>query len=238
MNTYSRAARRARTVAAVMCGGAFAAALLAACGSQPAHSTAATPGSGSGSSTSTGAGTGAAAGSTSPSPSASTSTKPPVQTAPRMPASQCPVSALRVTVSGIRGGAAAGTNYVPLDFTNISSHSCEMYGFPGVSFVTGHPGTQIGDAASRVTTFGSETVTLASGGTAHSWLGIADAGNFPASACRPVTAHWLKAYPPDQFAALYASFTTTVCSKKITGGSTPLTVTPVRPGPGVAGTVP
>jgi hypothetical protein len=155
-----------------------------------------------------------------------------------MPASQCPTSSLRVTVNRTRGGAAAGTNYVPVDFTNISSHSCDMYGFPGVSFVTDHPGTQLGSPASRVTSFSSETVTLASGGTAHSWLGIADAGNFPASACRPVTAHWLRVFPPDQFSALYASFTTMACSKKITSGSTPLTVTPVRPGPGVAGTVP
>jgi hypothetical protein len=143
-----------------------------------------------------------------------------------------------VTVNRTKGSGAAGTSYVPIDFTNISGHSCAMYGFPGVSFVTGPGGGQIGSAASRQTTFGSQTVTLASGGTAHAWLGIADAGNFPPSSCHPVTAHWLKIYPPNQFAALYAKFTSLVCSKQITGGSTPLTVMPVRLGPGNPGTVP
>jgi hypothetical protein len=154
-----------------------------------------------------------------------------------MPATQCPTSALRATVNKTRGGAAAGTNYVPLDFTNTSSHSCDMYGFPGVSFVTGHPGSQIGAAATRQTTFGPETVTLASGATAHAWLGVVDAGNFSPSACGLVTAHWLKIYPPDQFTALYARFTAQACSKKVQG-SDPLIILPVRPGAGTPGRVP
>jgi hypothetical protein len=154
-----------------------------------------------------------------------------------MPATQCPTSALRVTVTRTRGGAAAGTSYVPLDFTNTSGHGCDMYGFPGVSFVAGRPGRQIGAAAARQTTFGPETVRLASGATAHAWLGIADPGNFAPSACHQVTAHWLKIYPPDQFSALYARFTAAVCAKKVSG-SAPLTILPVRPGAGAPGTVP
>jgi hypothetical protein len=230
MNISSPVARRAVTVAALTCGGAFAAALLAACGSQPAHSSSAaaartTPSTSSPSATPS-------------SPSVSPSSQPTAHTQPRMPATQCPTSALRATVNKTKGGAAAGTDYVALEFTNTSSHSCDMYGFPGVSFVTGQAGSQIGAAASRQTTFGPETVTLASGATAHAWLGVVDAGNFSPSACGLVTAHWLKIYPPDQFSWLYTRFTTPVCSKKIYGGSTPLTVLPVRPGPGTPGTVP
>jgi hypothetical protein len=140
-------------------------------------------------------------------------------------------------VNKTRGGAAAGTNYVALDFTNTSGHSCDMYGFPGVSFVTGQQGSQIGAAASRQTTFGPETVTLASGATAHAWLGVVDAGNFSPSACGLVTAHWLKIYPPDQFTALYVRFTAQACSKKVKG-SDPLIILPVRPGAGTPGRVP
>ena len=132
-----------------------------------------------------------------------------------IPATQCPSSALRVTVNKTRGGAAAGTSYVALDFTNTSGHSCDMFGFPGVSFVTGNPGSQIGAAASRQKTFGPENVRLASGAVAHAWLGVVDAGNFSPSACGPVTAHWLKVFPPDQFTALYTRFTAQVCSKKV-----------------------
>src|SRR5437868_3633941 len=136
MNISSPIVRRAVTVAALTCGGGFAAALLAACGSQGAHS----------SSSAAGRTTPSSPSAAPSSPSDSPSSQATVQTQPRMPATQCPTSALRVTVNKTRGGAAAGTNYVPLDFTNTSSHSCDMYGFPGVSFVTGHPGSQIGAA--------------------------------------------------------------------------------------------
>ena len=202
------------------CAGALVAALAAACGSQagPASSP--------------------AAGSGTHSPGSSATSPASAGSAPMIPAPQCPTASLRATVNKAQGSGAAGTSYVPIDFTNVSGHGCDMFGFPGVSFVTGPGGSQIGDAATRQTSFGGVTVTLASGATAHAWVGIADAGNFPAASCAPVTAHWLKIYPPDQFAALYTRFTTTVCSKKSYGGSTPLTVLPVRPGPGAPGTVP
>ncbi|MDR3034095.1 MAG: DUF4232 domain-containing protein [Kitasatospora sp.] len=229
MNISSPAARRAVTVAALTCGGAFAAALLAACGSQASNSPSAsgtTPPSPS-----------ATPHSTPPSASLSPSSTPTVHTEPRIPAHQCPTSALRARVNKTKGGAAAGTSYVALDFTNISSHSCDLFGFPGVSFRTGNPGSVIGAPASRQTTFGPETVSLASGATAHAWLGLVDVGNFSPSACGPVTAHWLKIYPPDQFTALYTEFTAQVCSKKVTT-STPLLILPIRPGAGTAGRVP
>jgi hypothetical protein len=227
MNISSPVARRAACVAALTCGGAFAAALLAACGSQAPHSASAAAGTT----------TPASPSATPASPFDSPSSQPTVHTQPRMPATQCPTSALRATVNKTRGGAAAGTSYVALDFTNTSSHSCDMYGFPGVSFVTGNPGSQIGAAASRQTTFGPQTVRLASGATAHAWLGLVDVGNFSPSACGPVTAHWLKIYPPDQFTALHTRFTAQVCSKKVTT-STPLLILPIRPGAGTAGRVP
>jgi hypothetical protein len=223
----SGVARRAIAAAAITCGGAFTAALLAACGSvsgqggAAGQSPSATPAS---STPGSGSGTG--------SPTA------PAGSAARAPGSQCPTSALRVTVVRMRGGAAAGTSYVPIDFTNVSSHSCAMYGFPGVSFVTGHPGgSQIGDAAARQLSFGSVTVMLSPGGTAHAWLGIADAGNYPASTCHPVTAHWLRIYPPDQYSPAYVSFTSMACSAKI-AGSSPLSILPIRPGQATAQHVP
>jgi hypothetical protein len=46
------------------------------------------------------------------------------------------------------------------------------------------------------------------------------------------------AAPPPAAVVSGASFTTQVCSKQITNGSTPLTILPIRPGPGVPGSVP
>ena len=53
---------------------------------------------------------------------------------------------------------------------------------------------------------------LAPGQTANAALGVAEAGNFPASTCKQVTAHWLKVFPPDQTVAAYVAFTTQTCS--------------------------
>jgi hypothetical protein len=63
--------------------------------------------------------------------------------------------------------SGAGSTYYPLDFTNTSAAACELYGYPGVSFVTTPAGTgrQIGVAALRGTAFAKVTVTLAPGQT-------------------------------------------------------------------------
>ena len=133
------------------------------------------------------------------------------------------------------GGGAAGSQYVPISFTNTSGAACAMYGFPGVSFVTGPNGSQIGAPASRQTSFPSVAVTVAAHATAHAWLQVAEAGNYPASTCHPVTAHWLKVYPPANTAASYLSHTFTACSS---AKVTIMMVDPVRAGSAVDGQVP
>jgi hypothetical protein len=104
-----------------------------------------------------------------------------------------------------------------------------MFGYPGVSFVTGISGSELGGAAARNATFASQTVTLAPGATAHASLQVVVAQNYPVSVCQPVTAHWLRIYPPDQFAPLYIKFTAVTCTGTAAGGST-LGIYVVRPG--------
>ena len=227
MAGISRAGRRAAAAAAVTCGGVAMMAMVAACGSGPGSA-----GSTGASSTTT---PGGPASSTPPSTQPSSSPASPTSASAK---TQCATSDLVAKVATVKGGAAAGSTYVPIDFTNVSAHSCVMFGYPGVSWTDGMRGSQIGDAAARVTGYSSVTTTLAPNAAAHAWLQIADAGNFPASSCKPVNAHWLRIYPPDQFSSLYAKFTTQVCSGKITGGSKPLLVLPVRPGKAVSGQVP
>jgi hypothetical protein len=221
MSSIARTARRSTAVAAVTCGGVALAALLAACGTKTSPTADSSP-------------------STTASSSPATTSSPPSTTpsSPTKSPAQCPTTGLTATVDASQGGAAAGSSYIPIDFKNISSNTCVMYGFPGVSWVTGVGGSQIGSAASRETSYGSVTVTLPPGGSAHAVMQIADAGNFSPSACQPVTAHWLRIIPPDQYTSLYAAFTTTVCSKKITSGSFPLGIMPIRSGDGVRGQAP
>ena len=149
----------------------------------------------------------------------------------------CQPSSLQVTVNASQAGGAAGSTYLPVDFTNTSSSPCGLYGYPGMSFVTAGngSGSQIGAAAQQNSSFGKVPVKLAAGAVAHAWLQVAEAGNYPAATCQPVTAHWLRVYAPGETQALYVSHAFDACSSD----SAPLlTVMPVRSGQGIQGTTP
>jgi Protein of unknown function (DUF4232) len=203
----SASAIRSRIAGGVLIG---TVALLAACG------TASTGG-------------GSAAASTPAAPPTSASPSPsPATASPTAPASTgassganvagCATSALKSAVEVTKGSAAAGSIYYPLDLTNTSGSTCTVFGYPGVSFVTGPSGPILGRAARRNPVTAATTVTLAPGQTAHATLQVAEAGNYDPSQCQPVTAHWLRIYPPNQTAPLYAQFTTQACSARLPKG--------------------
>jgi hypothetical protein len=141
-------------------------------------------------------------------------------------AAACATSALHVAVPKGSGNAAAGSSYYPIQFVNNSSSPCTLYGYPGVSFVTAVGGKQIGAAATRNPTAPARLLTVSPGQTVHAVLQVVDAMNYPSADCGPVTAHWLKIYPPNQTAPLYVSFTATACSKP----KTVLSVETAQPG--------
>jgi hypothetical protein len=127
------------------------------------------------------------------------------------------------------GQGTAGSTYQVIDFTNISNVTCTLYGYPGVSFATiGTSGGQIGAAAAESPATPRELVTLAPAAVANTLLQIVDAGNYPASRCHQVTAHWLVIYPPNQTTPIYLQFTSPTCSKP----ARILTVSVVQPGSG------
>jgi hypothetical protein len=200
-----------------------AAVLTAACGPVNGNSAA-----GGGSSPSGGA----AAASSAPAPSPAAS---PGSTA----AAGCASSALTARVDLAQGGAAAGSRYVPIDFTNTSASACTMEGYPGVSFVRSPSGGQLGKAAARNPAAAPATVTLAPGGIAHAVIQVDEAGNYSQSACRPVMAHWLKIFPPNQGTAIYARYDVQACSARLPAKlGSQLAVYVVRPGAGKAGRAP
>lgn len=123
-------------------------------------------------------------------------------------------------------GAAAGTAYRELVFTNKSSGTCTMAGYPGVSFVDSH-GAQIGAAVPRMTGAGG-LVTLSPGGTSAALIAYHDVyvATFPD--CRPTTAAGIRVYPPDETASLTVSSALMVCANAAatgTAGVSPVTVT-------------
>jgi len=157
---------------------------------------------------------------------ASEAASPPVP-APTVHAAgtHCVTAQLQVTVAP--GANAAGHVGLLLLFTNISATACTMSGYPGVSFVTGPSGTQIGDAAERV---GGPpgTVSLAPQGRAHANLLLSQIGNLSEDACRPTQAAGLRVYPPDETTALYVASARQVCSATGTGFAQ---IYPVEAGP-------
>jgi len=189
---------------------AGACALLAACGSTPA------PGAAAPTRTVTiqaSASTATSAATTSPA-------------APPGPAG-CLASALTAHLGLSQG--TAGTIYQVIVLTNSSSATCTLYGYPGVSFVTGVGGSQVGLPASKNPAVARALVTLAAGGDADILLAVHDAGAI--AECKITTVNWLRIYPPGDYGSIYVQYNTQACANPTTSI---MSVTPVRTGAGTA----
>lgn len=128
-----------------------------------------------------------------------------------------------------RGNGAAGSEIVPLVFTNTSASSCTLKGYPGVSFVGHGNGTQLGAAAVEDPSVAIVANTLASGDTVSAQLKITNAQNY-ANSCTLVPADGLRIYPPHSYKAVFVKAAgLSACSN---AAITLLTVRPVVPGDG------
>jgi len=146
---------------------------------------------------------------TEPSPSA----RPPAGTpAPAEPAgdpNECKVAELKLSLGG--GDATAGTRYRELRFTNTGKRTCVIQGFPGVSYVAGDDGHQVGPAAYRDGRKG-EAISLKPGMTAFAPLGFVQVGNYDPAVCRPTEVRGLRVYPPHEYDSLYLPAPGTGCA--------------------------
>ena len=141
----------------------------------------------------------------------------------------CTAQDLGVWVAISQGNGAAGSLFLPLQFTNLSRHACAMRGFPGVSAIDRN-GHQLGSPASWDHVVPARTVVLAPGATAHSILRYSDVAVTTTPGCHPVFSTFeLRVYPPGQRSATYAAFGLEACSH---AGPIYLSVEPVLPGVG------
>jgi Protein of unknown function (DUF4232) len=125
----------------------------------------------------------------------------------------CTAFGLGVWVAVGQGNGAAGTIFYPLEFTNLSGHTCSLFGFPGVSAINTH-GNQLGSSANWERTSSPHTVILAPGATAHTMLAYHDAAVTTEAGCDPVnSATLLKVYPPGQHKSTYAAYDFQSCSR-------------------------
>jgi len=214
--------RLAPSVAAALA--AAGAAGLVGCGSAPA------PG-------------GAAASTPTPaaaSPSGAATSRGPVRpsASPSSPATgvaSCTSSGLRVRLDTAAGGVAAGSYFVPLEFTNISGQACELGGYPAVALTMGESGAQVGAVAATDQAVAASPVVLSPGGTAHAWLQVLSTASYPATRCHPVTAAGLRVTAPGTESASYVAHPVPAC-RAVIRGSKLLTVHPIQRGQARRGT--
>lgn len=106
---------------------------------------------------------------------------------------------------------AAGSVYRVLIFTNTSNRDCQLRGFPGVSYVAGDGGQQVGPAAEQVGDRGG-SVRIAPGATASAQVQLVNVANYDAATCRPTPVRGLRVYPPGETAALFVPAEGTGCA--------------------------
>jgi hypothetical protein len=124
------------------------------------------------------------------------------------------------------GGAGAGSVYRPLIFTNTGSHPCELRGFPGVSYVAGDDGHQVGPAAAMSGERGDQ-VPIPPGGTAQAQLQLVNVQNYDPADCQPVPVRGLRVYPPGDTVSLFVPLDGTGCGRTPPGNQLSVrTVTP------------
>lgn len=109
-------------------------------------------------------------------------------------------------------GAAAGSSYLTLRYTNVSGHACTTGGYGGLSFVGHGNGTQIGEPAKRAPGTPVRSFVLRPGQRATSLVQIAQSGNYDKRACRPTHADGFRVYVPNSRAAQFVPYPTTACA--------------------------
>lgn len=123
----------------------------------------------------------------------------------------CAVADLAGSIEPGSGGAA-GSVVVHLALRNTGTTTCTVQGWPGVSFVGGGDGTQIGAPATLDRSAPHPTVSLAPGSTAVAPLKVTRAENVPSSDCSPVTPEGFRVYPPGSEQSLFVAATSyTAC---------------------------
>lgn len=123
------------------------------------------------------------------------------------------------------GEGAAGSVIRTLVLTNTGTRTCELTGFPGVSYVAGDDGHQVGPAASMSGPRGGP-VSLAPGAAAAAELKMVNVANYDAGVCRPTPVRGLRVYPPGDTTSLFVATDGTGCAGTPPGDQ--LSVTSLR----------
>lgn len=142
-------------------------------------------------------------------PPSSEAPPPPAPPAPVTDKGDCKAASLKLSIGS--SDAAAGTVYRQLVFTNTGTAPCVLQGFPGVSYVTGDDGHQVGPAAVRVGAKGAP-ITVAPGASAAAPVGFTQVRNYDEAVCKPTSVRGLRVYPPQETASMFIALEGTGCA--------------------------
>lgn len=161
------------------------------------------------------------AGASDPEPSGSSSaSRPPVSASPTPAPSatdepgggqddagepRCLAGDLTGSAESDEGGGAAGSFGLRLVLVNEGAETCSLQGWPGVSFVGGGDGSQLGTPATQDRTgqYPNETVVIEPGGSAYAPLMVTQALNYSNADCQPRDADGFRVYPPGNEDSLF-----------------------------------
>ena len=160
-------------------------------------------------------------------PAAATSSRPAAATTPR-----CSAADLEVWVAADQGTGAAGTASYSLEFTNISTHTCTLFGHPGVSAISSS-GHQLGSPAIWDNSVAPHTVRLAPAATGYALLDYSDVITENCPPAYKVSAFELRVIPPGQSQSVHAFWPLAACTAP--GQTKFLSVRVIAPGIGLRG---
>ncbi|WP_300676084.1 DUF4232 domain-containing protein [Nocardioides sp.] len=121
----------------------------------------------------------------------------------------CTASMTKVSFGNTDG--AAGSIYGTMRVTNVSTRTCTIHGYGGISYVGHGNGTQIGAAADR-TAARVGTVTLRPRQSATAQVRMVEAGDYGRRHCRPTAVDGFRVYLPGETHSKYVAYPTTGCA--------------------------
>jgi hypothetical protein len=115
---------------------------------------------------------------------------------------RCATSQLTGSVAD-GGSSAPGTQRVAIILRNTGSGPCTLQGWPGVSFVGGGNGSQIGNPAVLDRATPHPTLTLRPHGEVQAVVTVKQAGDWDSATCEPRVTDGFRVIPPGSSQALF-----------------------------------
>lgn len=123
----------------------------------------------------------------------------------------CNASKLVVWAGEEPGGGTAGSVFYRIEFTNLGSSTCSLFGFPIVAALNLN-GKQVGAPATHMPGKKVKAVKIAQGQTATAQLRIVEAGNFSPNECKPTWAAGLRIGVPGGLGTKFAPLAFQTCA--------------------------